>query len=159
MIMNSSGRGLPNIFYPVLFLSGIASSIAMLTWFRMYTNLFGIHQFSVTSILAVIFICTAAGSRIGGRLADKLPDQVIMFTVLQGIVGLYALLHPLAYNLLLFIFDSIIRDFHPASFGMGFIRIILSFLFLFVPFACIGAVVPVLSRLFTKTYCTGRKPA
>jgi spermidine synthase/MFS family permease len=150
MIMNSSGRGLPNIFYPVLFLSGAASSITMLTWFRVYTNLFGIHQFSVTSILAAIFICTAAGSRIGGRLADKLPDQVVMFIVLQTIIGLYALLHPLVYNLLLWIFGTIIRDFHPASFGMGFIRIILSFLFLFVPFACIGAVVPVLSRLFTK---------
>lgn len=148
--MNSSGRGLPNIFYPVLFLSGIASSIAMLTWFRMYTNLFGIHQFSVTSILVVIFICTAAGSRIGGRLADKLPDQVVIFVVLQGITGLYTLLHPLVYNLLLWVFGTIIRDFHPASFSMGFIRILLTFLFLFVPFASIGTMVPVVTRLFTK---------
>jgi predicted membrane-bound spermidine synthase len=148
--MNSSSRGLPNIFYPLLFLSGIASSIAMLTWFRMYTNLFGIHQFSVTSVLAVIFICTATGSRIGGRQADKHPDQVVIFAVIQGITGLYALLHPLLYNLLLRVFDTIIRDFHPASFSMGFIRIILSGLFLFIPFAAVGAVVPVVSRLFTK---------
>ena len=148
--MNSSGRGLPNIFYLVLFLSGIASSIAMLTWFRMYTNLFGIHQFSVTSVLAVILICTAAGSRIGGRLADKHPDQVVIFVVIQGITGLYALMHPLIFNMLLRVFDTIIRDFHPATFSMGFIRIVLSFLFLFVPFVSVGAVVPVLSRIFTK---------
>jgi spermidine synthase len=150
MIMNSSGRGLPNIFYPVLFLSGIATSIAVLTWFRMYTNLFGIHQFSITSVMTVIFICIATGSRIGGRQADKHPDQVILFIVLQGITGLYVLLNPLIYSLLLKIFNTIIRDFHPASFSMGFIRIILTFIFLFIPFACIGAVVPVLSRLFTK---------
>ena len=148
--MNSSGRGLPTIFYPVLFLSGIASSIAMLTWFRMYTNLFGIHQFSVTSVLVAVFICIAAGSRIGGRMADNHPDQVVPFVVIQGITGLYALLHPLIYSLLLWVFDTIIRDFHPASFGMGFIRIILTFIFLFIPFASVGAVVPVLSRLFTK---------
>jgi spermidine synthase len=148
--MNSSGRGLPNIFYPVLFLSGIASSIAMLTWFRMYTNLFGIHQFSVTSVLTVIFICIAAGSRIGGRQADKHPEQVVIFVVIQGITGIYALLHPLVYDLLLWVFDRIIRDFHPAAFSMGFIRIILSFLFLFIPFASVGAMVPAVSRLFTK---------
>jgi spermidine synthase len=150
MIMNSSGRNLPNTFFPVLFLSGIASSIAMLTWFRMYTSLFGIHQFSVTSIIAVIFICLSAGSRIGGRLADKHPDQVVIFIILQAITGLYALLNPVIYGLLLSVFDSIIHRFHPASFSMGFIRIVLSFLFLFIPFASIGAVMPVLSRLFTK---------
>jgi predicted membrane-bound spermidine synthase len=150
MIMNSSGRNLPNIFFPVLFLSGIASSIAMLTWFRMYTNLFGIHQFSITSVLAVIFICMAAGSRLGGRLADKNPDQVVIFVVFQGITGLYALFNPLIYSLLLWIFDSIIRDSHPLSFTMGFIRIILTFPFLFIPCASIGATVPVLSRIFTK---------
>jgi len=148
--MNSSGRGLPTIFYPVFFLSGIASSIAMLTWFRMFTNQFGIHQFSVTSILAAVLICMAAGSRIGGRLADKLPDQLIVFVVLQGIIGLYALFHPALFNLLLWIFDLIVRDFHPASFGMGFIRILMSFLFLFIPFASIAAIVPILGRLFTK---------
>jgi predicted membrane-bound spermidine synthase len=148
--MNSSGRGLPTIFYPVLFLSGFASSIAMLTWFRMYTYLFGIHQFSIISILAVIFICLASGSRLGGRLADKFPDQLILFIVFQGIIGLYALFHPVLFNLLQWIFDRIVRDFQPASFGLGFIRIVLSFLFLYIPFACIGAVVPVTSRLFTK---------
>jgi spermidine synthase len=148
--MNSSSRGLPTIFYPVLFISGIASSIAMLTWFRMYTNLFGIQQFSVTSVLAAIFICIAAGSRIGGRMADRHPDQVVLFAVIQGITGLYALLHPLVFNRLQWVFDMIIRDFHPASFGIGFIRIALSFILLFIPLASIGAVVPVLSRLFTK---------
>ncbi len=148
--MNSSGRGLPIVFYPALFLSGIASSMAMLTWFRMYTNLFGIHQFSVISILAAIFICMAAGSRIGGRLADKLPDQLLLFLVIQVILGLYALFHPVIFNVLLWLFDRIIRDVQPASFGMGFTRIILTFLFLIIPFASIGGVVPVLSRLFTK---------
>ncbi len=148
--MNSSGRTIPKTFFPVLFLSGIASSIAMLTWFRMYTGLFGIHQFSVTSIMAVIFICLATGSRIGGRLADKHPDQVILFVVFQVITGLYALLNPLIYNLLQNVFGAIIRDYHPASFGMAFIRIILSLLFLFIPFASIGALIPVSGRLFTK---------
>lgn len=148
--MNFTGRGLPNIFYPILFLSGIASAIAMLTWFRMYTTLFGIHQFSVTSILATIFICLASGSRIGGRLADKFQEQLILFVILQGILGLFALFHPVTFNLLLLIFDRILHHFNPSSFGMGFIRFILSFLFLFIPFASIGALVPVLSRLFTK---------
>lgn len=148
--MNSSGRGLPNIFYPVLLISGMASSIAILTWLRMYTTLFGIHQFSVTSIVTVIFICIAAGSRIGGRQADKHPDQVVIFVILQGITGLYVLLNPLLFSLLLQIFNSVISRFQPAAFSMGFIRILLAFAFLFIPFACIGAAVPVLSRLFTK---------
>ncbi len=148
--MNSSGRGLPNIFYPILFLSGIASSIAMVTWFRMYITLFGIHQFSVTSIMAALFICLAIGSRIGGKIADKLPDQLVIFIVLQAILGLYALLHPLIYNLLVWIFGALIRDYHPVPFGIGFVRILLTAGFLFIPFSAIGAGVPVLSRLFTK---------
>jgi predicted membrane-bound spermidine synthase len=116
----------------------------------MYINLFGIHQFSITSVMAVIFICLAAGSRIGGRLADRYPDQIVIFVVLQGITGLYAILNPLAFSLLSGIFSAIIREFDPSAFSMGFIRIILSFLFLFIPFASISAGVPVLSRLFTK---------
>jgi spermidine synthase len=148
--MNSSGRGVPLFFHPVILLSGIASGIAMHVWFRMYSTLFGIHLFSELSILVTLILCLSAGSRIGGRLADKVPNQLNLFVVLQAITGMYSLFHPAIFGSLLWTFDLVNASFHPAPFGMGIIRIALTLFFLFIPLACIGGLVPVLSRYFTN---------
>jgi spermidine synthase len=147
--MNSSGRGIPVIFHPVILLSGISSGIAFHIWFRMVTTLFGIHQFSITSVMATMLICLTMGSIIGGRLADKVPNNLALFAILQAIVSLSILFNPLIFKFLQNILSKIILDIHPASFGMGFIRIALSLFFLFPPVVSLGAIIPVLGRSFT----------
>jgi spermidine synthase len=147
--MNSSGRGVPIIFHPVILLSGIAAGIAFNIWFRMVTTLFGIHQFSIASVMATMLICLTLGSHIGGRLADKVSNKLVLFASFQAVIGLSTLFNSLFFGFLQRILSKIIFDIHPTSFGMGFIRIALSLFFLFLPVASLGAIIPVLGRSFT----------
>ena len=151
--MNSTRRGVPHYFLPIILFSGIASGISFQIWLRMYTTLFGVHQFSLMSILVTQLFCLAIGSRIGGRLADSMPGRLILFGICQTVLGLFSLMNPFFFGWLQTTFIQVIRDYQPSSFNLGVIRFALSFLFLFVPMAAIGGMLPVLVRNFT--YQTG----
>jgi spermidine synthase len=148
--MNSSNRGIPFIFHPVILFSGMVSGIVISIFYRMHITLFGIHQFSASSILITMLICLSVGSRQGGNQADKRSDLLVVFAVLQGILAIYLFLHPAIFRLLIRAYALVNVQFHPSAFGMGIIRILFSFVFLFIPLASIGAGLPVLSRYFTK---------
>jgi spermidine synthase len=147
--MKTSGRGLPLVFYPIFILYGVAAAISLLVYFRMHISLFGVHQFSVNTILCVVLFSLAIGSRIGGRLADKYPGRLVSFAVLQGLAGVYALLHPFVFSAMAYISDQLITLTRPSAFGMGFIRPLVSLVFIVVPAASVSASIPVLGRFFT----------
>jgi spermidine synthase len=156
--MNSSGRGKPVFFIPVILLSGIAMGIGFPVWFRMYTTLFGIHQFSVASIMGTMMICLSVGSRTGGRLADRMRDKPVLFIVLQTIIGIFSLFNPFFFGVLQNLLGRIILELNPGSFSMGFIRIALTLFFLILPIASMGAIFPVICRFFThSTSSTGNR--
>ena len=113
--------------------------------------LFGIHEFSaVTSIITVFMHLFGHGEPYRGQIADRRPDLLIVFAILQGITGVYALFHPFIFKLLISIFGLILNKVHPSSFNLGILRIFLCFIFLFLPLSSISAIIPVLSRYFTK---------
>jgi predicted membrane-bound spermidine synthase len=149
--MNSPSREVPLFLGPVILLSGIASGISSYIWFRMFTVLFGIHQFSVTCILIVILVCMASGSRYGGKMADKISNQLVLFAVFQIMVGIFSLLNPVIFGWLQSVLSLILRNLNPPPFSTGIIRIVLTFLFLFIPFGSIGAFIPVLGRYFIRS--------
>jgi len=148
--MNYSDRGVQLIIFPVILLSGIASGIACLVWLRMLANLFGVHQFSITSIFFTLLISLAAGSRFWGWLADRMPNRLILFVVCQGIVGLFSFGNPLIFHWLQEISGQIIGTVNPDSFGLGIYRIGISLVVLIIPVSSIGGVFPVLTRYFTE---------
>jgi len=148
--MSPNRRGIPLFFIPVMLLSGTGMGMALYVWFRMYTNLFGIHRFAVSSVLVVMVLCLGYGGRIGGRLADKTRDSLVIFTVMQALAGLYSLFNPLIFSRLTALLSMIIRDMHPSAFGMGMIRILLCFLFLLIPLFSFGGLLPALGRRFAS---------
>ncbi len=147
--MKTSGRGIPLVFYPIFMLCGMAAAISLLVYFRMHVTLFGIHQFSVSSILSVLLFSLAIGSRIGGQLADKYSRHLISFAALQALAGIYALLHPFIFSFLRFAADELVIRSRSSVFTMGFIRPVMSMLFICIPAASVSALIPVLGRFFT----------
>jgi predicted membrane-bound spermidine synthase len=148
--MNSSRRGIPLFFHPVMAFSGMGAGISLYVWFRMFTDLFGIQQVSLTSVLGTMLLCLGFGSRIWGTLADRVRNPLVLFAILQALAGLCALFNPVQFRWLQISLNMIIRDFHPTSFGMGGVRIVLTFLYLFVPLASMGGLNPVLGRQFIR---------
>ena len=144
--MRTSGRGVPLILYPLIMLSGIGSGICLYIWFRLYTLFFGIHKLSATTVMISILAGMATGSLIIGRLADKTSRLFVLLIIVEMLIGLYTLLHPFLFNKLTWLFNLINQGIYPGPFGVEILRFFLSFIFLVIPTALMGGLVPVLSK-------------
>jgi spermidine synthase len=149
--MNSHGRGVPLIYYPLIILAGFGTSICLYCWFRQYALFFGWHMLSVTTILCAMLVGMATGSRIIGRIADKFSGSLILFIVLEMVAGIYGLLHPHLFAGMKHIFQLFIAGIQPGPFGIELSRIALSLVFLLVPMFVVGGTVPALSRNLIKS--------
>jgi len=82
-------------------LSGFTSLVYEVIWTRMLTLTLGSTVYAVSTILAVFMIGLALGSYLAGRMAgrqpqrsQKLPSPLVLYGLLEGAIGLYALVLP-----------------------------------------------------------------
>ena len=86
------------ILYLVLFLSGASALIYQVIWIRKFGLVFGVHVFSMTTVLTAFMAGLALGALYFGKLADRTRNPVRLFLFLEFGIGAFALLFPFTFE-------------------------------------------------------------
>lgn len=78
-----------------LFLSsGIAALIDQIVWQRLLFSFFGVDLETVTLVVAAFMLGLGIGALIGGSLADRSRNPLMLFAAMEAGVGVYAIASP-----------------------------------------------------------------
>ena len=91
---------LPPAVLVVFFLSGAAGLVYEVLWTRQLSLIFGVTTYAVSTVLATFMGGLALGSWLIGRAIDRRRNPLLVYAVLEGGIGLYALAIPTAFGLL-----------------------------------------------------------
>ncbi|MFC1851123.1 fused MFS/spermidine synthase, partial [candidate division CSSED10-310 bacterium] len=129
------------------FLTGCTGLAYEVVWSRQLALTFGAAAPSVGIVLASFMLGLGLGSLIVGQWADRLKRPLVAYAIIEGVIGVYALL----FTLILKQVDSIYFQLFAVQFpGLTFIRIGLIFLLLLLPTFLMGGTLPLLSRYWIK---------
>ena len=82
-------------FAGLFILSGACGLTYQVVWSRLLVNVFGVTAFAVSTVLVSFMGGMALGAALLGPRADKVARPLRMFAILEGSIGLYALILPL----------------------------------------------------------------
>lgn len=136
--------------YLMFFLSGAAGLVYEVVWLRMLILVFGSTQFAVGTILTAFMGGLALGSFLFGRRIDRHGNPLRLYGLLELGIGLYALLIPLLFDLLVPVYTTIWNRFAPSFFTFSLIRFGFIMLVLIVPTSLMGGTLPILSKFVTR---------
>jgi spermidine synthase len=132
-------------------LSGVSGLIYQVVWSRLIVLIFGSATYAVATVLGVFFFGLALGSYLAGRYASRFSGQLALYGYLEIGVG--------AYAGLFFVLLSAVQGLHGIVFPWIYesqtmlilVRISLSGLLLLPPTILMGATLPVISALLTRS--------
>ncbi|MBN1900641.1 fused MFS/spermidine synthase, partial [Candidatus Sumerlaeota bacterium] len=138
------------IVFLLFFGSGISGLVYEVVWTRQLTYLFGATLFAVATVLSAFMGGMALGSYLFGKWADRYPNNLKIFGMLQIGIGVSGLLLPFILSFMDPIYRTVYRNFDASFFVLSLIRFILTFLVLLIPSTLMGGTLPVLSRFMVK---------
>jgi spermidine synthase len=137
-----------NLFILLFFLSGFCNLMYEIVWARMLNLVFGVTVFAVSAVLASFMLGLAVGAIGFGRIADRVKNRIVLFSLLHGGIGLSTivilLIFPWFQDLYLFI-NKII---HPDFYIMRVLLFFLSLVLLIIPTIFMGATFPVAGKIY-----------
>ncbi|MCS1406892.1 MAG: Polyamine aminopropyltransferase [Verrucomicrobia subdivision 3 bacterium] len=156
-MMNSPETGAPGfrfVYWTAFFcllVSGIAALVYQVVWMRYLALFMGHTSYAVVAVLVVFMGGLALGNALLGSLADRVRRPLALYGWLEIVIGIYAWLFPWYFEVAQSIYFGL-----AAKAGMGGAMALgLKFAFglamLFVPTVLMGGVLPVLTRLVTRT--------
>ena len=152
---NAPTQALPSAFrrwapliYALFFLSGLTSLIYEVIWSRQFGLVFGVTTYAVSTVLSAFFAGLAIGSYIAGRLIDRTRRHpLFIYGIMEGGIGVYALLLPLLLRLLEASYPAFYSSVGQSFALFTLFRFLASFVVLVIPTTLMGATLPVLSKL------------
>ena len=131
----------------LFFLSGLSALGLETVWFRWLRLALGSTVEATGTVLTVFMAGLALGALLGGRLADRLERPVLVYGLLEALVGLWALITIPLVGLL------------PSLYGLlggegsrALLRFLVITPMLLVPTTAMGATLPVLSRALARRH-------
>ena len=128
------------------FLSGFSGLLYEVIWLRMLILIFGSTTLAVSTVLTSFMGGLALGSYLFGRIMDRQKRPLMVYGLLEGIIGLYALMVPWLFSLLIPAYRVIWVRFHPNFYGFTLMQFLLVSVVLVIPTTCMGATLPILSK-------------
>lgn len=124
------------------FLSGIAALIYQVCWQRLLFSTFGVDIESITIIVSTFMLGLGAGALVGGQLADRFPERiVVLFALAEFGIGLFGLLSP-----------TLIREVGRLTIQTPLpVIATANFLLLLIPTVLMGATLPMLVAFLVRT--------
>ena len=135
----------------LFFLSGASSLIYQVIWTRQMVFVFGSSTFASATVLSSFMGGLALGSFVAGKYADKMRNPFIVYGILEGIIGLWALAAPFMFDAALPLYKAFYLQMHLQILPFSILRFLVVALILLVPTACMGATLPILSRFITNS--------
>lgn len=134
--------------WPLFLVSGAAGLIYEVTWTRAFGEVFGNTVFAVSTVLTAFMLGLALGSWLFGRIADRSTRPLLLYALLEILVGLYALGLPSILAATDIFYRGFFRSYHLSFYPLSLVRFVLSVLILLFPTILMGGTLPVLSRLW-----------
>ncbi|MCC6546412.1 fused MFS/spermidine synthase [Candidatus Sumerlaeota bacterium] len=137
----------------MFFLSGASSLIYEVVWTRQLTTFFGSTLYGVTSVVTSFMGGLALGSFLAGKKADKMRRPLMVYGIMELVIGVCALVFPHLLNAT----QPIVGGFYATGgsgsfYAYSLIRFVLVFLLLIVPTTLMGATLPLISKAVTTQF-------
>lgn len=136
MVTRSNPRSWLLLSFVVFFGGGIPALIYQVVWQRVLSLYFGVDIYSTTVAVTVFMLGLGVGSMIGGRLADRLGSPVILYAVVELLIGVFGLLS-------LSLFSAVGSAFAGSPLAL---LIVVDGLLLLVPTCLMGMTLPLMTR-------------
>lgn len=135
-----------SVIYPLFLFSGAAALIYEILWTKHFVLVFGNSAYAISVVLAAFMAGLGIGSWWFGRYTDRHRHRLLLYSLLEGGIALFAFIIPflllLMKKIMPFFFSSLAESIPLIS----IIRFIFSFIILLIPCLLIGGTLPVLSR-------------
>ena len=132
------------------FLSGFAALLYQAAWLKKLGVVFGTSHIAVATVLAAYMAGLALGAALAARFAPAVRRPVLVYGVLEGFIGITALLVPVLLGVaqLLFIalFGGQPEPVSDTGAGQTVYYLTGTFLILALPTAAMGATLPLLAK-------------
>jgi predicted membrane-bound spermidine synthase/tetratricopeptide (TPR) repeat protein len=141
----------------LFFASGFTALVYELLWIRTLTLVFGTSIYAVSIVLTAFFAGLAIGNYYFGRLSDSTGRPLLIYGLLELLIGLYAVFYPL-------LLDTVSPFYYEAvsSPGWGFatplIRLLLGLVVLLPPSILIGGTLPLVVKYASRKKRTVGRP-
>ena len=131
-------------------LSGFAALLYQAAWLKKLGIVFGTSHVAVATVLAAYMAGLAFGAAAASRLAYRVRRPILVYGVLECIIGISAVLVPIFLNvaqvLLVFFFGGQPEPVAAETSGQTLYYLLATFLILAIPTGAMGATLPLLSR-------------
>ncbi len=137
------------LLVPLFFLSGATSLVYETIWGRELHLVFGTSQVAIATVLAAFMGGLSIGGLLGARYADRVSKPLLVYGVLEGIIGAYALVFPFLLKLITPVYLGFWAAAEPSPLVFSLFQTLLVGTLILIPTTCMGATLPLLARFVT----------
>lgn len=130
----------------LFFLSGATGLLYEVLWMRRLTLVFGATQLAIATVLAAFMLGLAGGAALGGRVADRRRDLLVLYGVAEVVVGLWAMAFPHIIDATRVIYPLFFDAEDVRFWSSQVLHMVLMVVVLLPPTAAMGATLPLLAR-------------
>jgi len=134
----------------LFFASGISGLIYEVIWLRMLSRVFGVTTYAAAITMAAFMAGLGIGSFIFGKIADKSRNPLKIYSLLQLLISITALLTPLLFEASVPVYKSIYVISGQSRTIVMLLRAIMSFATLLIPTIIMGGTLPLLAGYLTR---------
>ncbi len=131
----------------LFFLSGAAALIYEVLWARQLGLVFGATTHAASAVLAAYMLGLALGAVLGGRWADRAPNPLRLYGLLEAGIGAAGLALPWAIARLPALYAPLAGREDGMGAGLALLRFVLALALLLLPTLLMGATFPALVRV------------
>ena len=128
--------------------SGGTGLVYEVVWSRLLKDVFGVTAYAVAAVLAAYLAGLALGAWLLGKRADREPDPLRFYGILELGVAATALLGTLVLRVLDPLHQAAALRLSPGSPALLFLRVLLASLVVLPPTVLMGATLPAMTRAF-----------
>lgn len=133
------------------FLSGACGLIYEIVWIKLFAFALGSTTHAISAVVASFMGGLAIGSWFAGKWIDRRGDPLLIYGIIEAVVGLYALIVPSLIRLIPSLIGPLYDDHYASSPVLfGALRLLLSAPILLIPTILMGASLPVLAKYYIK---------
>jgi len=138
------------VLYLCFFASGAAGLTLEIVWSKYLSYLLGNSIYGVATVVAAFLGGLGLGAFVGGRLATRTREPLLLYARLELLVAVMGLLSPLAYLLARPLFAGLYGAMGGSGLLFLLVRFVILFVALLVPTIAMGATLPLLVSAFTR---------
>ncbi len=142
--------GMRLLVFSLFFFSGAFGLVYQIVWVRMLTHVFGTTATAVGVVLAAFMSGLALGSWLVGKIADREPNPLRLYAILEIGIGVAALAAHVMLGRIMPAYLALHEIAGQSEAMLAAVRFVLAFGLVMIPTFLMGATLPVLARFVVR---------